>query len=353
MSTTYQNLKDILSSGIYEYFFSGADDSVTLRENELSWKRFQIVPRVMSSPRSVSLEIDFFEKKWPSPFLVAPMAYLGMVHEHGDLGVALASAAQQFGFILSCHATTPLELISSHFLREELRGPLWFQFYPYGSHAEWLSLISRVQRAGYEALVVTVDAPVKWTPKAAIDAGFSVPANCPQPNLSGVPPRGSLTDVLKQAFSWNDLKWLREKCSLPIVIKGVLNPEDASRLCDESLCDAIIVSNHGGRVIDRVIPTAYVLKEIVASVANRVKVLVDSGIRSAHDVAVALALGADAVLIGRPVVAALAEGGAQGVAHLFSRWRDELSAIMAVCGFSTISDFKLNIDIRWSKEHLI
>lgn len=327
-----------LSAATAAYFFGGAGREQTLRANEAAWQRLGLLPRVLRTPQHVSTEVALFGRTWPTPWLAAPMAHLRLAHPHAETGLALASAAQGAGVVLSTQATTPLEAVAKAVLGEVDRGPLWFQLYPYGERAQWRQLAQRAADAGYEALVLTVDAPVQWPHTRARAAGFALPADWPQPNLPAAAPQGTLHSVLAAAPHWEDVAWLRAHVSLPLLLKGVLHADDARTAVDQNLCDGLIVSNHGGRVLDGLPATASVLPAIVEAVAGRVPVLVDGGLRSALDVVRALALGARAVLIGRPLIAALADGGAQAVAALWRQWRDELSALLALCGVQRPDD---------------
>lgn len=331
-STAASRPDEPLPAAVAAYFFGGAGREETLRANEAAWQRLHLLPRVLRTPRLVSTEVHLFNRTWPTPWLAAPMAHLRLAHPHAETGLALASATQGAGVILSTQATTPLEDVARAVLGEPERGPLWFQLYPYGTRAHWQQLARRAGDAGYEALVLTVDAPVQWPQTRARAAGFALPTDWPQPNLPAPAPQGTLPSVLAAAPHWDDVAWLRAHTHLPLLLKGVLHPDDARTAVDEGLCDGLIVSNHGGRVLDGLPATAVALPAIVAAVRGRVPVLVDGGLRSALDVVRALAIGAHAVLVGRPLIAALADGGAQAVASLWRQWRDELAALLALCG---------------------
>ncbi|MCX7692168.1 alpha-hydroxy-acid oxidizing protein [Tepidimonas taiwanensis] len=321
-----------LPAAVAAYFFGGAGREETLRANEAAWQRLHLLPRVLRTPAHISTQIQLLDRTWPTPWLAAPMAHLRLAHPHAETGLALASATQGAGMVLSTQATTPLEDVARAVQGEPGRGPLWFQLYPYGTRAQWQQLAQRAADAGYEALVLTVDAPVQWPQTRARAAGFALPTDWPQPNLPAPAPQGTLQSVLAAAPRWEDVAWLRANAPLPLLLKGVLHPDDARTAVDEGLCDGLIVSNHGGRVLDGLPATAAALPAIVAAVRDRVPVLVDGGLRSALDVVRALAMGARGVLIGRPLIAALADGGAQAVASLWRQWRDELGALLALCG---------------------
>lgn len=327
-----------LSPAVAAYFFGGAGREETLRANEAAWQRLSLLPRVLTTPAAVQTGGTLLGRHWPTPWLAAPMAHLRLAHPQGELGLALACAAQGAGIVLSTQATTPLEAVARAVLPEPGRGPLWFQLYPYGTRDDWLRLAERAARAGYEAVVLTVDAPLQWPQPRARAAGFALPPDWPQPNLPAAAPQGDLAALLAAAPRWDDIAWLRERLPLPLLLKGILHPADARHATDAGLCDGIIVSNHGGRVLDGLPATAQALPAVVAAVGDRVPVLVDGGLRGALDVVRALALGARAVLVGRPLVAALADGGAAGVAALWRQWRDELAGTLALCGAAQPAD---------------
>jgi 4-hydroxymandelate oxidase len=325
-------------SAVNAYFWGGAGRETTLRANEAAWQRWRLLPRVLSTPPAVDTGVSLLGRRWPTPWLAAPMAHLRLAHAQGELALALGSSAQGAGMVLSCQATTALEDVARAVLPEPHRGPLWFQLYGYGQREDWLRLAQRAAEAGFEALVLTVDAPVQWTHPRAKAAGFALPPDWPQPNLPAAAPRGNLTALLASALHWDDVAWLRAHAPLPLLLKGVLHPMDAQRAAEEGLCDGLIVSNHGGRVLDGLPATAEVLPRVVRAVEGRIPVLVDGGLRSVIDVLRALALGANAVLIGRPLIEALTEGGALTVAAFWRQWRDELAATLALVGANAPAD---------------
>jgi 4-hydroxymandelate oxidase len=336
--STLDTSPNSLSAAAAAYFFGGAGRETTLQANEAAWQRFRLLPRVLATPSQIDTQITLLGRRWPTPWLAAPLAHLRLAHPHAELGLALACAAQGAGMILSTQATVALEEVARAVGSEATRGPLWFQLYPYGNRQDWLRLGQRAAAAGYEALVLTVDAPVQWTQPRARAAGFALPADWPQPNLPAQPPQGTLASLLAAALNWEDVAWLRQQAPLPLLLKGILHPADADYAISHGLCDGLILSNHGGRLLDGLPATAELLPAMVKAVADRVPVLVDGGLRSALDVVRALALGARAVLVGRPLIMALAEGGAPAVAALWRLWRDEFAATLALCGMAQITD---------------
>lgn len=318
------------------YFDGGAGDEMTLRANVAAWRAIGLQPRVLATPARIDTRVTLLGRAWPTPLLAAPMAHLALAHPDAELGLALACAAQGAGMVLSTQATVALETVARAVLPEPARGPLWFQLYPYGRRDDWRRLIERAHAARYEAIVLTVDAPVQWPSDRAGDAGFALPANWPQPNLPAAPVGGALERLLPNALCWDDVAWLCECSPSPVLLKGITHPDDAQRAAE--LAAGVIVSNHGGRVLDGLPATAEVLQTVVSVVDGRCPVLVDGGLRRGLDALKALALGADAVLVGRPLVDALVRDGARGVATLWRGWTDELRGAMALCGAATPQD---------------
>jgi 4-hydroxymandelate oxidase len=243
--------------------------------------------------------------------------------------------------VLSTQASTPLEDVARLVLSETDRGPLWFQLYHQPDRAFTRALVQRAETAGYDALVLTIDAPVSGVRDRERRAGFGLPPGVSAVNLQGLrtpaaralqPGQSALfEDLLHHAPTWDDIAWLRSITRLPVLLKGITHPADAL-LAIEFGAAGIIVSNHGGRTLDTLPATAELLPAVVQAVDGAVPVLVDGGIRRGTDVLKAMALGASAVLVGRPIIHGLANAGAQGVAHVLRLLRDELEIAMALCG---------------------
>lgn len=329
--------RERLSPGADAYFNGGAADEHTLRANQAAWSRLMLWPRVLCAPGTPALTTTLLGRDWPTPVLVAPMAQQGRLHPDAERATALAAAAQGVGMVLSMQANTPLEHIAHDVDADPERGPLWFQLYHLGDRGWTLELAERAARAGYEALVLTVDAPIQGVRDRERRAAVSESSPLPQPHMP--PASGAaqgLASLLQQAASWADVEWLRAHSPLPLLLKGILHPADARVACEAGVA-GIVVSNHGGRVLDTTPPTADVLPHIVEAVRDEIPLLVDGGIRRGTDVFKALALGARAVLLGRPVAHGLVNGGARGVAHVLRLLLDEFSATMALCGLDRVS----------------
>lgn len=316
----------------WAYLNGGAADEITKRKNVHAWQNMELLPRVLQPLDNLHTQIELLGRLYPHPVFVAPMAYQQLAHPDGELASALAAAAQGAGFVCSTQSSTLLEDVAAVYLPEYGRGPLWFQLYMLHDRGFTLELVKRAERAGYEAIVLTVDAPVSGVRDNERQHDFKLPEHIRAINLQGLAPQ-TLTPhaILKQAPTWKDVAWLAAHTRLPVLLKGITHPADAG-LAIEHGAKGVIVSNHGGRTLDTMPATASVLQSVVQTVAGRVPVLVDGGIRRGTDVLKAIALGADAVLVGRPVLHGLINAGAPGVAHVLRLLKDELEIAMALCG---------------------
>jgi 4-hydroxymandelate oxidase len=332
-----------LSPAAWAYFSGGAADEITLRRNRLAWESQGLRPRVLRNLRASHTRCTMLGSTWPVPLLIAPMAYQRWAHAEGETGMAMAAAAQGCGFVLSHQTSTPLQEVASRVVSETNRGPVWFQLYGLADRAAMRDLIQQAEEAGYEALVLTVDAPVHGMRDRERRHGMSLPEGVsafhwPDADPSSAP--GICAGLLHDAPTWEDVDWLIQQTRLPVLIKGLTHSQDA---CQAMAAGAagVIVSNHGGRVLDTLPATAELLPEIVSAVrahSPQAAVLVDGGIRRGTDLFKAIALGADAALIGRTALYGLAHGGARGVAHVLRLMRDEFEMSLALCGCATPAD---------------
>lgn len=339
----------VLDAKTWAYLSGGAGDELTLRANRSSWDALTLQPRVLRSLAGGNLRTTLLGRPLDHPILVAPLAYQRLVHPEGELAIAYAAAAQNAGFVLSTQATTAMETIADAVRNEPGRGPLWFQLYIQPDRGLTHALVQRAEQAGYEALAVTVDAPSNGVRDRERRAGFKLPSGISAVNLAGMPPphthmartgMDSLFDgAAALAPTWDDIAALQSRTRLPILLKGILHPDDAAQAAAMG-CAGVIVSNHGGRTLDTAPATSVVLPRIVQAVRQvdaRCAVLVDGGIRRGTDILKAIALGANAVLVGRPISYGLANAGAVGVAHVLRLLRDELEIAMAQCGCTTLN----------------
>jgi 4-hydroxymandelate oxidase len=283
------------------------------------------------------------------PLLVAPMAFQRMAHPEGEVATARAAGKAGMGMILSTLATSSIEDI-----RAATTGPMWFQLYIYRDRGASKALVERAERAGCTALVLTVDSPILGRRERDMRNGFHVNADLTVPNLTGDPRsalaaggdphRGdgsALSTFVKNhwdaSISWKDVEWLRSVTKLPILVKGIVRGDDAELALQHGAA-GVIVSNHGGRQLDTSISTASALPEVAYAMSGRGAILVDGGIRRGTDVVKALALGASAVLLGRPVLWGLTLGGAEGVGRVLELIREETDLAFALAGARSIAE---------------
>lgn len=344
MNAAIVNLQDhedaaqaVLSDDAWAYFSGGAADEITLGRNQLAWQQWALAPRVLQNLRGGHTQGQLLGKTWPCPLLVAPMALQRWAHPDGEAAMALAAASQQCGMVLSHQTSTDLHTVAQIALQDTHRGPLWFQLYAHGDRGALAELIQLVEAADYEALVLTVDAPVSGArdrerrhARARPSQICAVHAQVPLAASRA----GLCQGLADSAPTWEDVAWLQSRTRLPILLKGVTHPQDARQAASLAL-DGLIVSNHGGRTLDTMPATAQLLPRVADAVQGEMTLLVDGGIRRGTDIFKALALGAHAVLVGRPCVYGLAHGGAQGVAQVLRLLRDEFEIALALSGCAT------------------
>jgi 4-hydroxymandelate oxidase len=327
-----------LTASVWRYLAAGSDADWTLAANRRAFDERTITPRPLADVRDGHTNLSLFGQRLAHPLLLAPVAYQRLFHPEGERASAMAAAAQGGQAVVSSLASQPLEEIARAFAQGGGTAP-WFQLYWQGERARTLRLLRRAEAAGFGVVVFTVDAPVKL---ATLRLDESIGAVNLEAPLAFAPTASDASQVfdgwMAQAPTWDDLDWLREQTRQPLVVKGILHPDDAGR-CLALGCDGLVVSNHGGRVLDGAPASLAALPAIVERVAGRAAVILDSGLRDGRDVAKALTAGAQAVMIGRPYVWGLACAGAMGVAHVLRMLRDELEAVMALCGHATLDDF--------------
>ena len=342
-----QHAQGLLDEATWAYLFGAAADELTHTRNLDAWRHIELLPRVLRPLAGGNTSVELLGRSLAHPILVAPMAYQRLAHPDGEEATALAAAALGAGLVFSTQASAPLDGIAKAFLPEPGRGPLWFQLYLQPDRGFTQELIRRAESAGFEALVLTVDAPVQGARDRERRAQFRLPAGISAVNLTGMqtPPARTLNagqsplfdELLTHAPTWDDVTWLRSVTRLPVLLKGILHPDDA-RQAVASGAAGVIVSNHGGRTLDTAVSTATALPRIAQAVQGQIPLLVDGGIRRGTDVLKAVGLGASAVLVGRPVLHGLANAGATGVAHVLRLLRDELEIAMALTGCRTLAD---------------
>ena len=321
-----------LDPGAFGYFGGGAGDEHALAGNVAGWERLRLRPRVLADVSEVSTATTVLGTPVSMPLLVAPVAIQRLAHPDGEPGMARAAAAAGTLMCLSTLATaTPEEVAAA-----APGAPRWFQLYVFRDRGVTRAFVAQAAEHGYGAIVLTVDAPRLGRRERDLRTGFRIPAEIVVPSMAilggwqGATPL-ELLGAIDPSLSWNDLEELRSLSSLPLVLKGVQTAEDAELACAHGV-DAIVVSNHGGRQLDAVAPTAELLPEIAEAVAGRVEVYVDGGIRRGSDVVGALALGARAVLAGRAPLWGLACDGEEGARRVLELLRDEIELALALSG---------------------
>jgi lactate 2-monooxygenase len=341
--------REKLEPAPFGYVAGGAGSGATVRANRAAFDRWSLVPRMLAEASERDLSTTVLGTAMPAPVLLAPVGVQSIVHPDGELATARAAAALGVPMVLSTVSSYSMEEVA------EVGGPRWFQLYWPNEPDVCASLLHRAKAAGYEVLVVTLDTwTLAWRPTDLDHAYlpflrgmglanvFSDPAF--RAALAAPPEEDQPMAILRwvslftgQDKSWDRLAFLREHWDGPIVLKGVQHPDDARRAADEGV-DGVVVSNHGGRQVDGAVASLEVLPEIAAAVGSRMSVLFDSGVRTGADVVKALALGADAVLLGRPYVYGLGLGGEAGVRHVLRGLLAETDLTMALCGKKTLSE---------------
>lgn len=340
-----------LAEGPWGYVDGGAGDESTMRANRAAFERWQIRPRLLRNVEDRDLAVTLFGHTFPTPFLLAPIGVQSIIHPEADLASARAGAKHHIPFILSTVSSVDIETIA----HETMDAVRWFQLYPGRDADVVLSFIHRAETAGYSALVVTVDTTMLgWREQDLKNLylpflqGQGIANFLSDPAFRSrlrVPPEENLSAAIQEflsiyvnpAFTWDDLSKIRAQTHLPLLVKGITHPEDVREAVQRG-ADGVIISNHGGRQVDGSVTTLDALVDARAVVGDSYPLLLDSGIRHAADVVKALALGANAVLIGRPYAYALAVGGQAGVDELLTQWTAELDLQLALSGHRAVRD---------------
>lgn len=317
-----------MAPAFWDYYQGGSDDEVTLRANRSAFERIWLYPRMLVDVSTIDMRTTLLGTPVSMPVMVAPMALHCLAHPEGECATAQGAGKANVLMAPSTTSTRSLEEIAL-----AATGPLWFQLYVYPSLEVAEKLVRRAEAAGYRAIVLTVDLPVLGNREKDRRNNVTIP---PPPfqeaNFVGVEKDGQAWVPL----TWESLSWLRSITSLPIVIKGILTAEDALRALEYGAA-GIVVSNHGGRQLDSAMPGIVALPEVVEAVNGRCEVYMDGGIRRGTDILKALALGARAVMVGRPILWGLAVDGAEGVFQVLEILRKELKLAMALAGRPTLA----------------
>lgn len=332
-----------LGPGAYGYYVGGADEEVTLRDNVAAWQRFALHPRVLRDVSAVDCRTTVLGDPVAAPVLVPPMGFQRLAHPEGERAMAAAAAAVDTALLVSTMATVSLEDVAA----VPGSGPRWFQLYAHRDRDLTARLVERAVTAGYRAVVLTVDVPVLGRRRRDERNRFTLPAGMENANLASVLPAGEGSGLaaytgaqFDPGITFDAIGRLAGLSGLPVVVKGVLRGDDAAA-CVQAGASGVIVSNHGGRQLDTAVATADALSSVVravAGVSDSAEVYVDGGVRRGTDVVKALAMGARAVLVGRPLLWGLATGGSDGAAAVWTELVEELRRAMALCGAATVAD---------------
>lgn len=314
----------VIPEGAFAFISQGADNQVTLRDNRKALQRIRLLPRYLSKQPAPDLTMEILGHKLSMPIITAPMGAHGLAHTSGELGSAKGTGDAGTLFTASTAANETIEDMAA-----ATTGPKWFQLYLHDERNLSLDLLKRAKAAGYSAIVFTIDAFAPGASDETVRLGFSFPQSLPLVNSGG--------SRFKSSLGWDDLEFIQKNSDLPVILKGVVTPELADKAIKNGVA-GIQVSNHGGRGLDGVPAAIDLLPDVVAAVGKRVPIIFDSGIRRGTDVFKALALGADAVALGRPILYGLALGGSEGVKSVYDRIAEELSRAMMIAGVANIKE---------------
>lgn len=330
--------REALPAAAWGYLSGGAEDEGTLAENRRAYRRIRFAPRVLRDVSDVDLATDVLGQEVAFPILAAPAGFQGLFHPEAELATARAVARVGTLMVVSTLSSRPMEEIAD-------AGPSrWFQLYAHRDREVTAALVRRAEEAGYRALCLTVDTPRLGRREDGVRNRIEIPPEVMPANFEGLvggrdgpdAETGSAVaalaeELLDPSLDWDDLAWLVDLTDLPVAAKGILAPEDAVRAVEAGV-EAVVVSNHGGRQLDDAVPSVAALEDVAEAVGARAQVLVDGGVRRGRDAAKALALGARAVLVGRPYLWGLAADGEEGVRRVFEMLRDELEGAAALLG---------------------
>ena len=365
-----------LPKALFDFIDGGAEDEVTMRNNRRQFERWGFQARFPVDVSGRSMEVELFGDRFPAPLIISPTGLAGLHRGRGDLHLARAAHRMGVPFTLATVSTISIEDVAS-----ETDGPLWFQLYILRDRQVTERLIERARIGGYKVLVLTVDCPVAGQRERDPRNGFTLPVKITVANVvdvmrrwawlmdmarHGEPKPVNMLDAaggttggqalaaymqsqLDPTVTWKDVAWVRSMWKGPMIVKGIVSPEDAKIAVDLG-ADGVTVSNHGGRQLDGAMPTLEALPRVVDAVGERAAVLCDSGFRRGHDVAKALALGARAVCFGRATLFGLAAGGEDGVFKALSILREELDRTMALIGCCSLAEITRDriVDLGWS-----
>ena len=331
---------EFIEGAALAHIAGGSGGEQSLQANVQALADIELHSRILQDFDEASTRITLLGQAFRHPVLLAPVSAQTLVHPQGELATAAGAAGQQAGLVVSTQASRPMEEIAA-----QTDAPKWFQLYIQSEREATRALIERAESAGFTALMVTLNVPIQAPSYRALRAGFVMPEHARSAHLAQSAGRPQVVlrpdqspifqGMMSEAPGWDELAWVLEQTSLPTIAKGVTHPQDARRLMDMGI-DAMVVSNHGGRALDAMPASIHCLPGIRDAVGDDFPLLMDGGIRSGYDAFKAIAMGADAVMIGRLQIYALAVAGSLGVAHLIKLVRDELELAMSLAGCTSI-----------------
>ena len=330
--------KEMMDSDSLAYICSGAEDEITYKRNEEAFKNIFLETATLEDLKGANTKIELFGQEYETPIFVAPVAYQKLVDVSGEVSTVLGANAMNISMCVSSFSSSTLEEISSY-----ATSPLWFQLYIQPDMNTNLKLIKKAENLGFKALVITIDAPISGIRNTEQRAGFCLPNGISAVNIKNPIQTNTnfenVFDVVSSLPTWKDIEFIKQNTKLPVILKGITSASYAKKAVDLGI-DGIIVSNHGGRTIDTLPSTIELLPKIAKAVENKIPILLDGGIRRGSDIVKAIALGASAVMIGRPIMYGLATAGALGVAHTLKILKEELEVSMIFTGCKNIETIK-------------
>jgi 4-hydroxymandelate oxidase len=333
-----EQARALMAPASYAFCACGADDEVSMAENIAAWRALRLRPRVLRDVMAIDTGTTILGQRMPTPLMIAPTGRHKLFHPQGERATARGAALANVPYVMASNSNILIEDVAA----ERKDAPQWFQLYYWQNRSEVEALIDRLAEAGFTALVLTVDAPAPgWAPRAAREQHEPTSdirnINMPGQPMARTAYHPDFAGKVIYPATWRDLEWLVKRSPVPVLVKGVLRADDAVA-CAKHGARAVIVSNHGGRHLDTTVTTAAALREIAPALAGKAEVYVDCGIRRGTDVLKALALGARAVLIGRPVIWGLTVRGPEGVAEVMEHFRTELVRAMQLTGTASLAD---------------
>ncbi len=344
------NAQNILPENVAAFFSRGAGDEITLDENVSAFDRIKLLPRVLRNVERRSLSTTVLHQVIDFPLLIAPMAFQRLAHVHGEVATARAAQSHNIPMVVSTLSTSSFEEININ-----TKTAPWLQLYIYKNREITKNLVKLAEAAGYTGIVLTVDAPLYGKRIKEFHHPITLPPEYEIKNLQnaglnlkGIPSSelaGHLASLLDPAITWGDIDWLRSITSLPLILKGIMNPKDMQIAIAHDI-EALIISNHGGRQLDTALSSIETLKLVRGLGNEKMEIILDGGIRKGVDILKALAFGAKAVMLGRPILWGLASGGEEGVKQVLNILKSELDLAMALCGYTSID--QINEEVLFS-----